>query len=123
MGCLNCGKDLVQTPGKREKQFCGSKCRISYWQKEKAIEKLANKIPEEKATNARILPDQKEYDEVLEYLKDTGATFKDLIFTHKTWVIGVPGVVKGQPKQAEPKSNTYDPEKNWRYKAKLGRKD
>lgn len=35
MGCLNCGKELVHTPGKRQKKFCTTSCRSSYGQKKK----------------------------------------------------------------------------------------
>lgn len=35
MGCRNCGKDLVQIPGKRAKTFCSVTCRSNYWQKKK----------------------------------------------------------------------------------------
>lgn len=35
MDCLNCGKELIQTPKKRPKQFCGISCRSNYWQKKK----------------------------------------------------------------------------------------
>src|SRR5574337_71101 len=45
MSCLNCGKDLIQTPGKRAKQFCDGNCRTRYWQKEKSAQKKAAKIP------------------------------------------------------------------------------
>lgn len=38
MGCLNCGKELVNTPGKRPKQFCNVTCRSGYWQKKKRSE-------------------------------------------------------------------------------------
>ena len=31
--CLNCGKELQQTPGKRIKKFCDNTCRSSYWNK------------------------------------------------------------------------------------------
>lgn len=35
MGCLECGKELVQLSGKRAKQFCNVTCRSNYWQKKK----------------------------------------------------------------------------------------
>lgn len=35
MGCLNCGKELVHTPGKRPKKFCSNSCRSGYSQKKK----------------------------------------------------------------------------------------
>lgn len=35
MGCLECGKELTQTPGKRAKLFCNVTCRSNYWQKQK----------------------------------------------------------------------------------------
>lgn len=38
MGCLNCGNELVNTPGKKPKQFCGISCRSNYWQKKKRDE-------------------------------------------------------------------------------------
>lgn len=38
MGCLECGKKLIQTPGKRAKQFCNTTCRSNYWQKKKRQE-------------------------------------------------------------------------------------
>jgi DNA-directed RNA polymerase subunit M/transcription elongation factor TFIIS len=41
--CLNCGKILVSTEGKREKKFCNSTCRSNYWQKEKVKMKATKK--------------------------------------------------------------------------------
>lgn len=35
MGCLECGTELTQTPGKRAKTFCNVTCRSNYWQKNK----------------------------------------------------------------------------------------
>lgn len=37
--CLNCTKQIPQTPGKRRKDFCNSTCRSNYWQKQKRKEK------------------------------------------------------------------------------------
>lgn len=31
--CKNCGKQLVQTPGKKKKTFCSSECRTKWWNK------------------------------------------------------------------------------------------
>lgn len=35
MGCLNCGKELVHTPGKKPKKFCNNSCRSGYGQRKK----------------------------------------------------------------------------------------
>lgn len=35
MPCLNCNKEIIQIPKKREKMFCNSTCRSNFWQKEK----------------------------------------------------------------------------------------
>lgn len=37
--CKHCGVELVNTPGKRKKEFCGNTCRSNYWQKQKRVEK------------------------------------------------------------------------------------
>lgn len=37
--CLNCGKNLNHTEGKREKVFCNTTCRSNYWQKSERLEK------------------------------------------------------------------------------------
>lgn len=29
--CLFCNSDLIQTAGKKEKQFCNTSCRSNYW--------------------------------------------------------------------------------------------
>lgn len=31
--CKNCGKELFQTGGHRQKEFCSDKCRKTYWHK------------------------------------------------------------------------------------------
>ena len=31
--CLNCGQELVITPGKKKKKFCSDKCRYQWWTK------------------------------------------------------------------------------------------
>lgn len=37
--CLYCNKPIVQTEGKRLKQFCSDKCRISWWNQERKDQK------------------------------------------------------------------------------------
>lgn len=39
MDCLECKKYLVQTPGKRARQFCNSTCRSNFWQKQERKKK------------------------------------------------------------------------------------
>ncbi|NCD07643.1 MAG: helix-turn-helix domain-containing protein [Spirochaetia bacterium] len=29
--CLNCGKELEHTPGKKKKKYCSDKCRYQWW--------------------------------------------------------------------------------------------
>lgn len=31
--CLNCGKELKHTPGKKKKKYCSGKCRYQWWNK------------------------------------------------------------------------------------------
>lgn len=31
--CLNCKKEIIQTPHKRKKKFCSDKCRYAWWSK------------------------------------------------------------------------------------------
>lgn len=39
--CKNCGKELVQTDGHRQKEFCCDNCRKAYWhKKQKNTEKM-----------------------------------------------------------------------------------
>jgi hypothetical protein len=33
--CLECGKPVPQTPGKRKKEYCNSTCRTTLWKKKK----------------------------------------------------------------------------------------
>jgi hypothetical protein len=33
--CLECGKPVEQTPGKRKKEYCGPTCRTTFWKKKK----------------------------------------------------------------------------------------
>ncbi len=46
MKCLNCEKELPQTPGKRAREFCDAKCRSKYWQthKKPSISELKDSI-------------------------------------------------------------------------------
>ncbi|HEY5391437.1 MAG TPA: hypothetical protein VIJ57_04940 [Hanamia sp.] len=37
--CLNCGKEVKQTPGKKERKYCDDKCKQKHWQKMKAEKK------------------------------------------------------------------------------------
>jgi|ERR1039457_367140 predicted nucleic acid-binding Zn-ribbon protein len=37
--CLNCGKTLIHTEGRREKKYCGNNCKQAYWQKKKPKDK------------------------------------------------------------------------------------
>ena len=45
--CLNCGKELTQTPGKKEKKYCDAKCKQKHWHKLKADKKDLVKISRE----------------------------------------------------------------------------
>ena len=45
--CLNCGKGLTQTPGKKEKKYCDAKCKQQHWHKLKADKKDMVKISRE----------------------------------------------------------------------------
>ena len=45
--CLNCGKELTQTPGKKEKKYCDAKCKQQHWHKLKAEKKDIIKISRE----------------------------------------------------------------------------
>jgi hypothetical protein len=45
--CLNCGKELTQTPGKKEKKYCDAKCKQQHWHKLKADKKDMVKISRE----------------------------------------------------------------------------
>lgn len=31
--CLNCGKELIHTEGRRPKKYCNSSCKIAFWNK------------------------------------------------------------------------------------------
>lgn len=44
MNCLQCGKELINTPGRRPKQFCNSTCRSNYWNKAKKTNNLKFKV-------------------------------------------------------------------------------
>jgi len=33
--CLECGKEVTQTAGKRKKEYCGNTCRVKYYLKKK----------------------------------------------------------------------------------------
>lgn len=37
--CLNCGKEVNQTPGKKERKYCDDKCKQRHWQKMKSEKK------------------------------------------------------------------------------------
>lgn len=50
--CLNCGKIIQQTPGKRKRQFCNSTCRSNYWQKASRVKIVAP--PEDKYDSPEI---------------------------------------------------------------------
>lgn len=41
--CLECNKELEQTPGKRAKQYCGNTCRVKYYLKKKNKDKPPGK--------------------------------------------------------------------------------
>lgn len=44
--CLQCGKPVPQTPGKRAKSYCNNTCRVTYWKKQKeAISGIKKRKP------------------------------------------------------------------------------
>lgn len=45
--CLNCGKEVIQTPGKKEKKYCDAKCKQQHWHKLRAAKKDTVKISRE----------------------------------------------------------------------------
>lgn len=71
--CLECGKLVVQTIGKRKKEYCGATCRTKYWKKTKDAGKEKRKpgrpqkstllqdkpIPEAKSKASSIIVKQK----------------------------------------------------------------
>ena len=38
--CLQCGRQVPQTPGKRKKEYCGPTCRTKFWKKKKDAGKV-----------------------------------------------------------------------------------
>ena len=63
MKCLECKNDLIQTQGKRERQFCNSTCRSNFWQKAKRKVAENNKPENKKKINeARNQPKEKTTD-------------------------------------------------------------
>lgn len=51
--CLQCKKELIQTPGKKAKKFCGPTCRSNYWYER-------NKRPTRQSKKEAIIPPKKE---------------------------------------------------------------
>ena len=59
MGCLNCGRDLTQLDGKREKLYCNSTCRSYHFQRKKKLgfnpeffaKKREGKLPKKETVN------------------------------------------------------------------------
>jgi hypothetical protein len=64
MACKNCGEAIVQTPGKRAKEFCDSTCRSNYWQIKNRLNKSGfsppkpqpNKSVEKVKTAPKVMP-------------------------------------------------------------------
>lgn len=45
--CINCGKEISVTTGKKEKKYCDANCRQKYWQKTKKNKLDTVVIPKE----------------------------------------------------------------------------
>jgi hypothetical protein len=84
MKCLECNKEVKQTPGKREKQFCGSSCRSNFWQKAKR-KIAANNKPENKKRiqKERDAPVNKNQIPQPRLLSDMEAEFQSLLKSNK----------------------------------------
>ncbi len=48
--CENCGAPFDQTPGKREKKFCKSSCRVSHCQKMKRLKSRITSVLSDKVS-------------------------------------------------------------------------
>lgn len=66
MGCLNCGKALKNTKGKRPKKFCNTSCRSSYGQKKKRAGKEPGKPGRPKIINVDL---EKTESEAIKFVK------------------------------------------------------
>jgi len=65
MGCLNCGKDLIQITGKRAKTFCSVTCRSNYWQKKNRDRKGTGKAGRPKKGTPKISTVEKDFPNVV----------------------------------------------------------
>lgn len=67
MQCPNCGKEIIQTDGKRKKQFCNSTCRSNVWHKERRKNKKPT--PKKPETTKEPLDKDAEIAKIEELLK------------------------------------------------------
>jgi len=57
MKCTNCGAEIKQAEGKRERRFCDSTCRSGYWQKQKRASNVKKEyvpLPKDYVPSIRI---------------------------------------------------------------------
>jgi|ERR1700748_556124 len=70
--CLECGKPVSQTPGRRKKEYCGSTCRSLHWKKKQQMGK-------QKRGPGRPPKSALDYPRTLEQEKSLQDAFKEVL--------------------------------------------
>lgn len=72
MTCKQCNKELIQTEGRREKEFCDSTCRSKYWygQNKKGKKKKKQVAADtEKEEPTKKVKETNPYDQKKDYMR------------------------------------------------------
>lgn len=115
--CLNCEKELVHTPGRRQKKYCGEKCRVTHYQKEHKQQSVSLKSFQElKKKFDEVVIERNEFEQRLFELlggeKLDGKKhqmFKDIVILGAARTDGQPMTIEDINVVAEIKSNEIKP--------------
>lgn len=96
MKCLNCGKPVKQTPGKRTKTYCDANCRQKHWLKKSKEANPSKRGPGRPKKTSVIQLDIREIDNVVTEWAGLTVVVKEPIITDNTDVLKQISAIKAE---------------------------
>lgn len=138
--CIVCGTDFE--PKNPKGKYCSDKCKMKDARTKKKLgedfkaeisltgglkmssEGVSLIVPDPNLMNERVKWIEA-FKRTEDYCRLVGITTDELIEVHKTWKNRMDGAKEALKNQSTTitTASTYDPNNNWRYKAKMGTKD
>jgi endogenous inhibitor of DNA gyrase (YacG/DUF329 family) len=95
--CLNCGKEIEQKEGKRERKFCGDVCRATHFRQKNAGKKKYVKIETYEKLQKELEEERKRKPAYLPVVNPVVSLPKDYVEVKKVVAVNSNGEVKSLP--------------------------